>query len=409
MAQLFSFLTYLLNYLLTYLQILEPLSTDLQLLVLRSAPSLRCLITRLPPRLHAHALRARFPSIDASASLALPPLQFTPLQFTKPPSSRSPPHYFSRPHPLQLWAAAAHACKQLPHLTRLRSEGPSMHSGDGGCGGDLLRGVGALGSLSFLLSLELPQLTLRTAGTKRLAEALACMPALTDLDLRETAADMHAFAPALACVPSLRRLNLSRVSLSHGQAVPLARHICALTALSCIDLSHASLHNGDWRALGERLQGMHTLRVLHLDHNHLAASDDDASSPDAANAWCALETLSLSCNWLLRDGAEGFLRGARSLAELNFTSTGLTAGTLAEIALPLCLLSQLRGLRLAGNGLGAAGVTQLGACFDSLTGLTALDLSSTEMDDAAALVLAMMIPALGGLQVWQHMAHLSSL
>lgn len=382
------------------MQILEPLSTDLQLLILRSAPSTRSLLLGLPPPLHPTALRARHPSTDGSASLTLPPMQFTPVRYTLPAAPAAPAHAEARPHPLQLWAAATHACAQLTHLTRLHSQGPSAAGvrGSATLAAELVRGVGDLRGLTRLRSLALPQLTLGAVGSQPLAEALAGMGELTALDLSETGADMHALAPGLADLSELQTLNLSRVSLTGGQAHALACHIPCLTALTCIDLSHATLRNRDWLALCEPLGALRALRVLRLEHNQLAARDLRPDS-SAMHVWHALEVLSLQGNWLLAGAAEHFVRSCRTARTLDLSSTGLTAPGLRQIALRLCSLTQLQELRLAGNGLGADGIAELAACFDALCGLTALDVSSTDIDDAGAFVLGMLLPSLRNLQV----------
>eukprot|EP00892_Ulva_mutabilis_P003643 jgi/Ulvmu1/1650/UM114_0018.1 len=382
---------------------LESLSVDLQILVLRSAPSLWNLLSALPPSLHPTALHARFPSIDTSSSLTLPPLQFPPIRFTDPSSAKKHAAASPRPHPLQLWAAAAHACAQLTQLTRLRSDGARISNSRGTFTADAVRGLRHLSCLSQLRCLELPEVTLRCAGSAVLAETLACMPALTSLDLSETEADMHALAPAFQHLGALCVLRIPHVRLCGCQAHTLARHVTALARLTYMDISYASLRNPDWHALLPSMRSMRTLRVLRLDHNQLMESGVWPNEAGGrVHEWHALEELSLQGNWLLAAGAAHFATAARaSLKRLDMTSTGLTAPGVAALALPLCCLSCLEDLRLGGNCLAAEGITELAACFDSIPSVTALDLSGTETNDTGVAVLGMLLPSLPRLQVLQ--------
>eukprot|EP00892_Ulva_mutabilis_P008817 jgi/Ulvmu1/6307/UM029_0014.1 len=251
------------------------LPEHLLLASLRHLPLPHCL-AQLPPTIHAQALRAHHPSIDASHSLTLHHL---PLSSTQP----------------ALAATATLTCLRdfsCAGLTLPRNPSPALHP---------------ISSLLALTFLSLSDTGLSEAGAGALAAVLPAMRLLASLDLSGnglTARAMQLLAPAFAECPSLARLNLlNTLPFSHAGADSigaLAASMPALGSLTSLSVGgRGSMKvqdvDADWanppHTLLRSLGGLTHLQDLAIDHDAYIRSSDARAAAAALAALTQLRTL----------------------------------------------------------------------------------------------------------------------
>lgn len=211
------------------LQVLQALTQDLALTVLRSPPraSLSHLLLALPENFHELVIRAHDPSVDGRNSLHLDGLSGETL-------------------PLALSAAST-----LTHLTHLSLRDQQVPLPSAPL-------AGLLDSLRVLLCLDISN-SLLPATVQHLAPALARCPRLTALDLSGnnlSAGGISALCPAFHGLRMLRVLSLRDTTCDAQEVSALAEHAHSLVVLHTLSVGAPS-----WRVRIECAQekGSHAL------------------------------------------------------------------------------------------------------------------------------------------------------
>ena len=185
-------------------------------------------------------------------------------------------------------------------------------------------------------------------------QALARLPGLTELVLRDNPFAQYAlaaFASAFSALGSLQRLELSLLECLDGGAQVLRDHITMLKSLTCLVSDSTNLRAAGVTTLAPQLARVSTLQRLELAQGHLLR--------DAADALWHMAAM------LLRFGHLGFT--CKHSARTHFASA-----TLLEVAPSLNSLSHLK---LPHMLLEDEDADTLWPALAALAGLRAVDMS----------------------------------
>lgn len=215
-----------------------------------------------------------------------------------------------------------------------------------------------LPSLCRLTYLNLSDTCVASLEAALLLAALSSLTAIQSLDIsnlcdgrdhRAGPAAAFELATALPRLLRLRTLNIASADFGHGFA-PLARALCALTALTRLAIGDQRLPEDAAAALGPALAGLPALE--HLDMAGMEASAGSVFAPRAPPFFSTLTDLNLSGCDLGDLGVAQLAPGVAcipSLARLGLARNKLTDAGVRALATHLTRLSELRNVTLSSN------------------------------------------------------------